>query len=109
MSRIIEIGQMRQANPAVVAGHFRVLIESEIFELGLFNVKTSLSEAWSYPPESNVKLKAQPNSGGTHPKRLFFALNSIASDYPKHNKKGAHDERQINPGLRLFLKLPLYL
>lgn len=43
---LIATGQIRQANPAVVASHFRALLDSEVFELGLLNVKTTLDDAF---------------------------------------------------------------
>lgn len=41
---LIEAGQIRKSDPVVVARHFRGLLESEVHEAGLFNVKTTLSE-----------------------------------------------------------------
>lgn len=43
---LIETGQLRKANPVVVARHFRGLLESEVHEAGLFNVRTTLEEAY---------------------------------------------------------------
>jgi AcrR family transcriptional regulator len=45
-ANLIEIGQIRQANPAVVACHFRALLDAEVFELGLLNIKTTLDDAY---------------------------------------------------------------
>lgn len=41
---LIEAGQLRKSDPVVVARHFRGLLESEVHEAGLFNVRTTLSE-----------------------------------------------------------------
>ena len=41
---LIAAGQLRKTDPVVVARHFRGLLESEVHEAGLFNVKTTLSE-----------------------------------------------------------------
>lgn len=43
---LIETGQLRKADPVVVARHFRGLLESEVHEAGLFNVRTTLEEAY---------------------------------------------------------------
>lgn len=43
---LIEIGQIRPANPTIVARHFRALLDSEVFELGLLNVKTTLDDVF---------------------------------------------------------------
>lgn len=43
---MIKSGQLLQADPAVVARHFRGLLESEVHEAGLFNVKTTLDDAY---------------------------------------------------------------
>lgn len=42
---LIASGQFRQADPVVVARHFRGLLQSEVHEAGLFNVRTTLEEA----------------------------------------------------------------
>lgn len=42
---LIASGQLRQADPVVVARHFRGLLQSEVHEAGLFNVRTTLEEA----------------------------------------------------------------
>jgi AcrR family transcriptional regulator len=41
---VIEMGQLRKSDPVVMARHFRGLLESEVHEAGLFNVKATLSE-----------------------------------------------------------------
>ena len=41
---LIDAGQLRKSDPVVVARHFRGLLESEVHEAGLFNVRTTLSE-----------------------------------------------------------------
>jgi AcrR family transcriptional regulator len=38
----MDAGQLRQADPNVVAAHFRGLLESEVFEPGLFNARREL-------------------------------------------------------------------
>lgn len=43
---LIETGRLRKADPVVVARHFRGLLESEVHEAGLFNVKTTLEEPY---------------------------------------------------------------
>lgn len=43
---LIEAGQLRKADPVVVARHFRGLLESEVHEAGLFNVRTTLEDAY---------------------------------------------------------------
>lgn len=43
---LIETGQIRKSDPVVVARHFRGLLESEVHEAGLFNVKTTLGEEY---------------------------------------------------------------
>lgn len=43
---LIEMGQLRKSDPVVVARHFRGLLESEVHEAGLFNVRTTLEEAY---------------------------------------------------------------
>jgi AcrR family transcriptional regulator len=44
-ARVIGTGQLRKADPTVIARHFRGLLESEVHEAGLFNVQTTLEEA----------------------------------------------------------------
>ena len=43
---LIETGRLRKADPVVVARHFRGLLESEVHEAGLFNVRTTLEESY---------------------------------------------------------------
>lgn len=38
----MNVGQLRQADPLVVAAHFRGLLESEVYESGLFNARKEL-------------------------------------------------------------------
>lgn len=45
-SRVIEAGQLRQADPLLVARHFHALLDAEVFYLGLFNIETSLDDAY---------------------------------------------------------------
>lgn len=43
-ARAIEARQLRQADPAIVARHFRALLDAEVYEAGLFNVRTTLDD-----------------------------------------------------------------
>jgi AcrR family transcriptional regulator len=45
-ARVIEAGQLRQADPLLVARHFHALLDAEVFYLGLFNIKTTLDDAY---------------------------------------------------------------
>ena len=38
--------KIRQADPFIVARHFHALLDAEVFYLGLFNIKTSLDDAY---------------------------------------------------------------
>ncbi|GAA5012434.1 MULTISPECIES: TetR/AcrR family transcriptional regulator [Acinetobacter] len=40
----IEAGHFRRANPSIMALHFRGLLESEVLELGLLNIKPDLND-----------------------------------------------------------------
>jgi AcrR family transcriptional regulator len=44
--QVIEAGQIRPADPVIVARHFHALLDSEVFYLGLFNIKTTLSDSY---------------------------------------------------------------
>ncbi|MFP4595032.1 TetR/AcrR family transcriptional regulator [uncultured Ralstonia sp.] len=44
-ARVMEAGKLRQADPKVVAAHFRGLLESELVEPGLLNLQLQLSDA----------------------------------------------------------------
>jgi hypothetical protein len=44
--KVIEAGQIRPADPVIVARHFHALLDSEVFYLGLFNIKTTLSDSY---------------------------------------------------------------
>lgn len=43
-SCLVEAGTLRRADPQVIARHFRGLLESEVYEAGLFNVMTQLND-----------------------------------------------------------------
>ena len=45
-ARVIEAGKVRPADPCIVARHFHALLDSEVYYLGLFNVKTTLDDTY---------------------------------------------------------------